>query len=61
MHGDQCAFSSALMSTELEVPIEKKKGKAFLKRLQLFFYLFKRVGKIISQYKGSTLYLFSSY
>ena len=34
--GDQCAFSSAVMSTELEVPIEKK-GKVFLKRLLLFF------------------------
>ena len=33
---DQCAFSGAVMSTELEVSIEKK-DIAFLKRLQLFF------------------------
>ena len=38
---DQCAFSSALMSTELEVLIEKK-DKVFLKRLQLFFLTFLR-------------------
>ena len=31
---DQCAFSGAVMSTELEVSTEKK---VFLKRLQLFF------------------------
>ena len=33
---DQCAFSGAVMSTELEVSIEKK-NKVFLKRPQLFF------------------------
>ena len=33
---DQCAFSGAAMSTELEVSIEKK-DIVFLKRLQLFF------------------------
>ena len=33
---DQCAFGGAVMSTELEVSV-KKKHKAFLKRLQLFF------------------------
>ena len=27
---DRCAFSGAVMSTELEVSIEKKKDKAFL-------------------------------
>ena len=32
---DQCAFSGAVMSTELEVSFEKK-DKQFLKRLQLF-------------------------
>ena len=32
---DQCAFSGAVMSTELEASIEKKE-KVFLKRLQLF-------------------------
>ena len=38
---DQCAFSGAVMSTELEVSIEKKE-KVFLKRVQLFFNLFVR-------------------
>ena len=33
---DQCSFSGAVMSTELEVSIEKK-YKVFLKRLLLFF------------------------
>ena len=33
---DQCACSGAVMSTELEVSIEKK-DKVFLKRLQLLF------------------------
>ena len=33
---DQCAFSGAVMSTELEFQL-KKKDKVFLKRLQLFF------------------------
>ena len=37
MHWAPCAFSSALISTELEVSIETKQGKMFLKRLQLFF------------------------
>ena len=56
---DQCAFSGAVMSTELEVSIEKIKDKVFLKRLQLFFQPFrKKERKIISQYKGSIPYLF---
>ena len=38
---DQCAFSGVVMSTELEVSIEKKRY-VFLKRLQLFFNLFER-------------------
>ena len=33
---DQCAFSVAMISTELEVSIEKK-DKVFLKRPQLVF------------------------
>ena len=33
---DQCAFSGAVISTELEASFEKK-GKVFLKRLQLLF------------------------
>ena len=33
---DQCAFSGVVMSTELEVSIEKK-DKVSLKRPQLFF------------------------
>ena len=36
---DQCAFSSAVMSTELEVLIEKKKIKCFEKTI-IFFNLF---------------------
>ena len=43
---DQCAFSGAVMSTKLEVSIEKK-DKVFL--------------KIISQDKGSIPYVLSSY
>ena len=59
---DQCAFSGALMSTELEVLVEKKKDKVFLKRLQLCFKPFcKRERKITSQYKRSIPYLLSSY
>ena len=51
---DQCALSGAVMSTELEVSIERKKDKVFLKRLQLFFQPFcKRERKIMSQYKGN--------
>ena len=58
---DQCAFSGGVMSTEVEVSIEKK-DKVFLKRLKLFFKPFcKSVRKIISLYKGSIPYLFSSY
>ena len=38
---DQCAFSGAVMSTELEVSIEKKR-QGVLKRLQFFFNLFVR-------------------
>ena len=38
---DQCAFGGAVMSTELEVSIEKK-DKVFLERPQLFFNLFVR-------------------
>ena len=30
---DQCAFSGVMISTELEVSIEKKKDKVFLKNL----------------------------
>ena len=36
---DQCAFSSAVMSTELKVSTEKK-DKMFQKRLQIFFLTF---------------------
>ena len=38
---DQCVFSGAVMSSELEVSIEKK-DKVFLKRLQLSLNLFVR-------------------
>ena len=45
---DRRAFSGVLMSTELQVSIEKK-DKVFLKRLQVFFNLFVREkGKYIS-------------
>ena len=55
---DQCAFCGEVMSTELEVSVEKKKDIVFLKRVQLFFYPFcKSERKIISQYKGSIPYV----
>ena len=39
----QCAFSGAVMSSELEVSIEKiDEVLAFFKRLQLFFNIFVR-------------------
>ena len=43
---DQYAFNGGVMSKELEVSLEKK---VFLRRLQLFFNVFKRERKIISQ------------
>ena len=50
---DQCAFSGAVMSTELEVSIEKR-DKVFLKRLQLFFNLCVREqGKLYLITKGA--------
>ena len=55
---DQCAFSGALMSTELEVSIEKK-DKVFSKKTTIIFC--KREMKIISRYKGNIPYLLSSY
>ena len=57
--GGQCAFSGAVMSTELEVSIEKKKIKCFEKTTIILFNLFVREkGKYsISQYKGSILCL----
>ena len=49
----QCAFSSAVMSTELEVSIYKN-DKVFFKRLQLFFDLFVREkGKLHLNTKGA--------
>ena len=57
---DQCAFSCAVMSTELEVSIEEQKTKLrVLKILQLFFLNFrKREREIITQYKGSAFHTF---
>ena len=50
---NQCAFSGALMSTELEVSINKKDEVVFLKRLQLFFLPFcKRMENYISIQPG---------
>ena len=50
---DQCAFSGAVISAELEVSIEKK-DLVFLKRLQLFFKLFVREkGKLYLNTKGA--------
>ena len=51
---DQCEFSIAVMSTELEVSIEKNKDKVFFKRLELFFKLFVREkGKLYLSTKGA--------
>ena len=50
---DQCTFRGAVMSTELEVTIEKK-DKVFLKRLQLFCNLLLREkGKLYLNTKGT--------
>ena len=37
---DRCTFIGAVMPTELQVLILRKKDKMFLKKLQLFFNLF---------------------
>ena len=53
--------SGAVMSTELEASIEKKRESVF-ERLQLFFQPFcTEERKIIFQYNGSIPYLLSSY
>ena len=50
---DRCAFSGAVMSTELEVSIEKK-DNVFLKSPQLFFNLFVREkGNLYLNTKGA--------
>ena len=51
---DQCAFSGAVISTEMEVSIEKKKD-IFEKTTIIIFNLFV-IEKGKSQYKGSIPY-----
>ena len=56
---DEGAFSSAVMSTELEAQL-RKKDKVFLKRLKLFFQPFvKEKGKVYLSTKGA-LYTFQA-
>ena len=50
---DQCAFSGAVMSTELEVSIQKKRQSVFEKTTIIFFNLFVREkGKLYLNIKG---------